>query len=87
MGGIVRAKLLAKRFIDELGYVYAYPYSIHSRTRGGRTMYHMIHATDHPDAPPLMLRAYRKVSGRPDADLPAQFDMDALWAETIAGQD
>ena len=31
-------------------------------------MYHMIHATDHPEASQLMLRAYRKVLGRPDWD-------------------
>jgi len=31
-------------------------------------MYHMIHASDHPEALPLMVRAYRKVSGRPDLE-------------------
>lgn len=29
-------------------------------------MYHMIHASDHAEALRLMVRAYRKVSGRPD---------------------
>lgn len=82
VNGAVRAKLLANRFTDELGYKYAYPYAIHSQRRGGRTMYHMIHATDHPAASPLMLRAYRKVSGRRD-DLPEQFDMNALWGATF----
>jgi hypothetical protein len=32
-------------------------------------MYHMIHATDHPEAFSLMVRAYRKVSGRPDIEI------------------
>jgi three-Cys-motif partner protein len=85
MDGITRAKMVSERFKRELGYSYAYPYSIHSEKRRGRTMYHMIHATDHRDAPPLMLRAYRKISGRHDADSPAQLEMDALWQETVSG--
>lgn len=32
-------------------------------------MYHMIHATDHPEAFSLMVRAYRKISGRPDIEV------------------
>lgn len=85
MQGIPRAKLLADRFKNELGYAYAYPYAIHAKPNG-RTMYHMIHATDHPEASPLMLRAYRKVSGYSDAELPQQFDMDTLWLQTISEQ-
>jgi len=82
MESIARAKMLVARFKEELGYKYAHPYAIHSRRRGGRTMYHMIHATDHPEASPLMLRAYRKVSGRSDRDEAAtQTDMEALWRE------
>lgn len=48
-------------------------------------MYHMVHATDHPEASPLMLRAYRKVSGRPDWDRPAssQTDLRELWNEVV----
>lgn len=68
MEGIARANLLVERFKGELGYAYAIPYAIHNQHRGGRTMYHMIHATDHVEATPLMLRAYRKVSGRRDWD-------------------
>lgn len=82
MQGIPRANLLAQRFISELGYASARAYAIHNRKRGGRTMYHMIHATDHGEAPALMLRAYRKVSGRDDIDLAkAQVDMEELWRE------
>lgn len=82
MAGIPRAKLLSERFRDELGYAYARPYAIHNRKRDGRIMYHMIHATDHDEAAQLMLRAYRKVSGRADFELPArQSDMDELWRE------
>jgi hypothetical protein len=40
-------------------------------------MYHMIHATDHPEAFPLMVRAYRKVSGRPELeDNASQLDLE-----------
>lgn len=82
MDSIARAKMVVARFKDELGYKYAKPYAIHNRKRGGRTMYHMIHATDHPEASPLMLRAYRKVSGRPDFDkAPTQMDMETWWKE------
>lgn len=78
-----RAQLVARRFKNELGYAYAYPYSIHDRMRGGRTMYHMIHATDHPEAPLLMIRAYRKVSGRSEIDpASAQLGLDTLWSQT-----
>jgi hypothetical protein len=74
--------MLVERFKNELSYKYAHAYAIHNRRREGRTMYHMIHATDHPEASPLMLRAYRKVSGRPDIDLSArQIDMEELWRE------
>ena len=75
-----RAHLVARRFKDELGYRYVHPYPVHDAKRGGRTMYHMIHATDHPEASPLMLRAYRKTSGRKDWDRPVtQADLAELW--------
>lgn len=78
--GLERACLFAKRFSDELGYRYVHPYAIHDARQGGRTMYHMIHATDHPEASPLMLRAYRKASGRPDWRRPiTQADLSELW--------
>src|SRR5579872_6769446 len=79
MDGIARAMLMAKRFEDELGYGKATVYPIHSERRGGRVMYHMIHATDHPEASPLMIRAYRKVSGRSEVDQSSQPDFDELW--------
>jgi three-Cys-motif partner protein len=82
VNGIERANLLAKRFRDELGYAEARPYAVHDAHQGGRTMYHMIHATDHPEASSLMLRAYRKVAGRRDWDRPTtQADLEELWSE------
>jgi three-Cys-motif partner protein len=70
MDGTARAQMVAGRFKSELGYATATVYPIHSEEEGGRVMYHMIHATDHPEAMPLMVRAYRKVSGRPDLEQP-----------------
>jgi three-Cys-motif partner protein len=46
-----------KRF-EELGYKYVSPFPIFDRTQGDRVMFYMILATDHPDAPALMWRAY-----------------------------
>ena len=58
--------MMATRFEKELGYKKAEVFPIHSEKRGGRVMYHMIHASDHPEALVLMVRAYRMVSGRPE---------------------
>lgn len=49
------------RFKDELGYKSVLPWPIFKRRGSDIIMYYMIHATDHPDAPKLMSRAYRKV--------------------------
>jgi hypothetical protein len=85
MDGVARANLVAARFIDELGYKWARPYAIHDSAQGGRTMYHMIHATDHDAAPNLMLRAYRKVSGRRDWDRPVeQIDLEEMLRQAVA---
>lgn len=69
MDKTIRARLLATRFEKEFGYKKAVPYPVHSERWGGRVMYHMIHSTDHPDAFSLMVRAYRKVSGRPELEI------------------
>lgn len=68
MDGLERARQVASRFERELGYGKAEIFPIHDAEEGGRVMYHMIHASDHPEALPLMVRAYRKVSGRPDLE-------------------
>jgi len=83
-----RAKMVAKRFEDELGYGKATVYPIHSERLRGRVMYHMIHATDHPEASPLMIRAYRKVSGRSELDpAEAQAHFDDLWRRIETDED
>jgi three-Cys-motif partner protein len=52
-------KAFVERFRDELAYASVVPWQIYKR-RGGRggVLYHMIHATDHPEGPKLMSRAY-----------------------------
>ncbi|MGH9839591.1 MAG: three-Cys-motif partner protein TcmP [Blastocatellia bacterium] len=46
------------RIQTELDYKYVHPWPILRRQRGGGIMYYMIHASDHPEAPKLMRRAY-----------------------------
>lgn len=88
INGTVRAMTVAKRFEDELGYGQAKVYAIHSEKHGGRIMYHMIHATDHPEATPLMVRAYRKVSGRSELGADAsQDDFESLWKKIESDED
>jgi len=54
-----RAHAFVQRFQNELGYTSVKPWPIYaSEGERGRLMYHMIHATDHPEAPKLMARAY-----------------------------
>lgn len=55
-----RAQLFCSRF-KEIGYSHVKPWPIYERRGGGRIMYFMIHASDHPEAPKLMQRAYRAV--------------------------
>jgi three-Cys-motif partner protein len=49
---------LVRRLKEELGYESVKAWPIYERQSGGRVMYHMIHATDHPHAPHLISRAY-----------------------------
>lgn len=56
-----RPRFLAERFKNELGYATALAWPIYGQNR--RVMYHMIHATDHPEAYKLMNRAYKKATG------------------------
>ena len=75
-----RAYKVSDRFKSELGYRFVHPYPIYDALRGGRTMYYMIHATDHPEASPLMQRAYRKVSGRKEmSSVNDQIDFKEIW--------
>jgi len=60
-----RARTFCERFRNELGYKSVKPWAIYaSEGGGGRLMFHMIHATDHPEAPKLMARAYKGSGAR-----------------------
>jgi hypothetical protein len=54
------AEIVRKRFVDELSYRFAAAYPIFDRESGNRVMYYMIHASDHEEAPMLMVRAHHK---------------------------
>jgi three-Cys-motif partner protein len=59
-----QASALCLKRIQALGYRDVKSWPISARELGeGRTMYHMIHATDHLEAPKLMYRAYRNLIG------------------------
>ena len=64
---VARAQFFCKRFRDELGYAYSVPFAIRQQGKGSRTMYYMIHASDHPEACSLMSRAYALVQPRVNA--------------------
>lgn len=59
-GSAKRAEIMCERMRTELGYTHAFAWPILSRADGGRIAYHMLHASDHDEAPKLMHRAYRR---------------------------
>lgn len=66
-----RAERLAHRFLDELGYRYAFPWPILDEKN--HIMFYMIHATDHPAAGDLMRRAYETAVAPPEDDVQLSF--------------
>ena len=54
------AELVRTRFEKELHYRFAAAYPIYDREKGNKVMYYMIHASDHDEAPMLMVRAHHK---------------------------
>jgi hypothetical protein len=74
-----------KRFLNELGYRYVEAYPIFKREQGqGRIMFFMIHASNHPEAPKLIGRAYRNVAKPPEPD--EQLDMElAAFRSPVEG--
>lgn len=67
---VQRAFALCDRFRDELDYAYSVPFSIHEKGEGSRTMYYMIHASDHPAAAGLMARAYLRARPKEEGVTP-----------------
>ena len=61
LGSVYRAQAFCSRFKMELGYAYVHPFSIHEKGEDSKTMYYMIHASDHPRAPVFMSEAYNHV--------------------------
>jgi three-Cys-motif partner protein len=55
-----RLNAFVARFKDELDYLSVMSWPIFKRHNNETIMYYMIHATDHPDAPQLMYRAYHE---------------------------
>lgn len=55
-----RRDALVHRFKKELGYKSVKAWPVYERENGGALMYYLIHATDHPEAPKFMSRAYRR---------------------------
>jgi three-Cys-motif partner protein len=80
--GHERADLFCRRFLDELSYTHAYAWPIYDREGGTRVMYHMIHATDHPEAPNLLARAYRKATGERESPEQLKLELE-LWQASL----
>jgi three-Cys-motif partner protein len=55
-----RLNAIIQRMKKDLGYKSVKAWPIYEKDTGGAIMYHMIHATDHPEAPKFMSRAYRR---------------------------
>lgn len=60
MASIEIAELVRSRFEKELKYRFVAAYPIYERSKGNRIMYYMVHASDHNEAPMLMVRAHHK---------------------------
>lgn len=70
-------KTVADRFAQELGYKFVKPYPIFMEEKGSKVAFHLIHASDHPEAPKLMDRSFLNVVGDvPGLELGRQKVMD-----------
>lgn len=79
-------KKVADRFAKELHYRFVKAYPIYQREDGNRASFHLIHASDHPEAPKLMDRSYLEIVGdTPDVDLGKQGQLP-LSESTPSGQ-
>jgi len=80
-----RLNLILGRFKSELGYKHVFAWPIYSRENGGRVLYHMIHATDHDEAPKIMHRAYRNAVSEREELKRLQHDLAELWGTSGSG--
>lgn len=77
------AERFTVRFREELGYTSAKAWPIFQSAGGGRVMYYMIHASDHPEAHKLMRRAYdRAVTPRESLRQLRLQGLEALFADS-----
>jgi three-Cys-motif partner protein len=58
MSSLEIVEVVRKRFQEELGYNSVAAYPIFDRNEGNKVMYYMIYASDHDEAPALMVRAH-----------------------------
>jgi three-Cys-motif partner protein len=70
-----RRDAIVHRLKAEFGYQSVKAYPIFKREGGGAIMYYMIHATDHPDGPIQMARAYRNMVRPVDPPEDKQLDL------------
>lgn len=75
-----RCEVFAERFKEELGYESALAFPIRKKSDSGRVMFWMIHATDHPVAPHLMVQAYNSTVLGKDLETEAEL---LLFAKAI----
>jgi hypothetical protein len=64
---------------------HAYRWDIYSKEKGGKVMYHMIHATDHDEGPKIMNRAYRNALNDREGLRRLQKDLSDLWGNSGSG--
>jgi len=83
MASLNRVERFKERFKKELGYWSVEAWPIYANNTRNRIMYYMIHATDHPAAPYLMQRAYKKAVGPPEAPEAIQLDIDHILKTVV----
>lgn len=72
------SELMASRFQKELGYRFANVWPVYLSEDGQKVPFVLIHASDHPEAPLLMRRAYTVVYGNKSGS-PTDAQLDMPW--------
>jgi len=78
MSQLAISTLMAERFQKELGYRFANVWPVFLSEDGQRVPFVLIHASDHPEAPILMRRAYTAVWGNRSGS-PTDAQLDMFW--------
>ena len=60
---VQQAEVVRDRFLKELEYPYVRTFPVFENDASTRVLYHLVHASSHPKANNLMIRAYRKICG------------------------